>query len=581
MMKAHAKLFTIVIAGAAVALLGASEILAAQEQAGSGRARVLVATFQTADGVDDGFGEDIAEELREEVDDFDLLVSVEWDDIDDALGRFDLDHTSMDLIQWRQLASRLNAQLLIFGDISGGSAGNQVNALFVETRQGEETEIPTFSVQGDDGDAVREVSSQIAATLDEHVSFLSARLNCQDYLSSDQFADAVRNCDRALEIRPNSTQALYLRGQIAVEQESWDDAIEFLKRALEQSSDHEEALQSLAYAHAQAGNMERATELYRDYLEFNPADQDVRLTVAYNLANAGAYPEAMSIIRDGLDRDSTSAALWKYLGDVAIRQGTASDQAQLRGGTSISDTSAIETALQAYRKFSSLQPDSADVGLYRNMIGAQLQLEDLSGASETVREALDRVGSEPALWSLQADIRARQDDLQGAISAMDSVLALDSEYRNANFKRGVFKLRSGDTESAMADFERSVESGTDPGQIAQQLFATGHNRYFKNGENLRAARMFEAALEFSQEEDLTRRLHFWSGYSYFRRGRELDSANEEAQECQPARQALDLFEQVMPHINRAGDYQQDSQQQIAQAVDVLLYRQEQIQKKSC
>lgn len=580
-MKAHAKLFTIVIAGAAVALLGASETLAAQEQAGSGRARVLVATFQTADGVDDGFGEDIAEELREEVDDFDLLVAVEWDDIDDALDRFDLDHKSMDLIQWRQLASRLNAQLLIFGDISSASAGNQVDALFVETRQGEETEIPTFSVQGDDDDAVREVSSQIAATLDEHVSFLSARLNCQDYLSSDQFGDAARNCDRALEIRPNSTQALYLRGQIAVEQESWDEAIEYLERALEQSSDHEEALQSLAYAHAQAGNMERATELYRDYLEFNPADQDVRLTVAYNLANAGAYPEAMSIIRDGLDRDSTSAALWKYLGDVAIRQGTASDQAQLRGGTAISDTSAIETALEAYRKFSSLQPDSADVSLYRNMIGAQLQLEDLSGASETVREALDRVGSEPALWSLQADIRARQDDLQGAISAMDSVLALDSEYRNANFKRGVFKLRSGDMESAMADFESSVESGTDPGQIAQQLFATGHNRYFKNGENLRAARMFEAALEFSQEEDLTRRLHFWAGYSYFRRGRELDSANEEAQECQPARQALDLFEQVMPHINQAGDYQQDSQEQIAQAVDVLLYRQEQIQKKSC
>lgn len=580
-MKVHAKLFTMVIAGAAVALLGASEALAAQEQAGSGRARVLVATFQTADGVDDGFGEDIAKDLRKEVDDFDLLVSVEWDDIDDALDRFDLDHRSMDLIQWRQLASRLNAQLLIYGEISSGSAGSQVDALFVETRQGEETEIPPFSVQGDDGAAVREVSSQIAATLDEHVSFLSARLNCQDYLSSDQFGDAVRNCDRALEIRPNSTQALYLRGQIAVEQENWDEAIEFLERALEQTSDHEEALQSLAYAHAQAGNMERATELYRDYLEFNPADQDVRLTVAYNLANAGAYPEAMSILRDGLDRDSTSAALWKYLGDVAIRQGTASDQAQVRGGTSISDTSAIETALEAYRKFSSLQPDSTDVGLYRNMIGAQLQLEDLSGASETVREALDRVGSEPALWSLQADIRARQDDLQGAISAMDSVLALDSEYRNAHFKRGVFKLRSGDTESAMADFERSVEAGTDPGQIAQQLFATGHNRYFKNGENLRAARMFEAALEFSQSEDLTRRLHFWAGYSYFRRGRELDSANEQAQECQPARRALNLFEQVMPHINRAGDYQQESQQQIAQAVDVLLYRQEQIQKKSC
>lgn len=584
-MNLHRRLFAALVAAAALAFLGAAEALAAQEQqqqAGSGRARVLVATFQTSGGVDDDFGEEISNRIRDRVSDFQLLTTVEEDEVENALDRFELDKKQMDLIQWRQLASRLNAQLLVYGDVSRNSGGNQVDALFVETRRGEETEIPEFSVQGDDGDAAGQASKRVVSTLEEHVNFLSARLNCQDYLSSDQFADAVRNCERALEIRPNSTQALYLRGQIAVEQENWQDAIEFLEKAVKQSPDHQEALQSLAYAHAQGGNMERATGLYRDYLEFNPADQDVRLTVAYNLANAGAYSEAMSIIRDGLERDSSSAALWKYLGDVAIRQGTAADSAaQVRGGTAISDTAAIETAVEAYQKYASLKPDSVDASLYRNMIGAQLQLENLAGAEETVREALQTVGSEPGLWSLRADIRARQDDLEGAISAMDSVVARDSTYRRAYFKRGVFQLRAGNMESAMEDFRASIETGTNPGEIAQQLFATGHNRYFKNGENLRAARMFEAALEFAQSSDLTRRLHFWAGYSYFRRGRELDDANQEAEECQPARQALELFNQVMPHLNQAGDYQQESQQQIAKAVDVLIYRQEQIQKKNC
>lgn len=569
------------LAGAAVALLGVADALVAQEQAGSGRARVLVATFQTSGGVDDGFGEDVAERIRDRVSDFQLLTAVDWDEVDDALDRFDLDHKEMDLIQWRQLASRLDAQLLIYGDISRGSGGNDVEALFVETRQGEETEVPSFSVQGDGGDDADEASSRVVDTLDRHVAFLSARLNCQDYLSSDQFGDAVRNCDRALEIQPESPQALYLRGQIAVEQENWEEAIEFLDRALEASPGHEQALQSLAYANAQAGNMERATTLYREYLEFNPGDQDVRLTVAYNLASADAYPEAMTILRDGLEQDSTSAALWKYLGDVAIRQGLQSSGQQVTGSSTIQDTAAIRTALEAYRKYSSLQPDSVNTSLYRNMVGAQLQLGDLGGAEETVREALETVGSDPALWSLRADLRARQEDLRGAKAAMDSVIALDDTYSNAYFKRGVFQLRAGDTEAAMDDFRRSVDAGTDPGQIARQLFATGHNQYFKNGENLRAARMFEAALEFSQTADLTRRLHFWAGYSYFRRGRELDDANQEAEECQPARQALDLFNQVMPHINQAGDHQAESQQQIAQAVDVLIYRQEQIQKKSC
>jgi tetratricopeptide (TPR) repeat protein len=456
-----------------------------------------------------------------------------------------------------------------------------VSSVFVETSRGDTTNVPDVTVQGDGGDEAEEVAGQISQTLSDHVDFLRARLNCQDYLSSDQFDDAARNCDQALTIRPNNAQALYLRGRIAVERENWQEAIDFMSRALEQSSSHEAALQSLAYAHAQAGNRDESVEYYRQYLEFNPGDTDVRLSVAYNLANAGAFESAMQILRDGVERDSTSAALWKYLGDVAIRQGTAGDQANVGGSSTISDTAAIRTALGAYQKYASLKPDSVDAGLYRNMIGAHMQLGDLEAAARASREALQKVSDSPSLWSIRADVASRQENLERAVSAMDSVIALDSTYANAYFKRGIYQLRNGASDAALADFRTAVEAGTDPNTIAQQLFGTGHSDYFKQGDYREAADMFEAGLEFAREQQLSQRLHFWAGYSYFRLGERIDKGNQQQEACGAAQNALGYFEQVLPNLNQAGSYQEESQGQIRQAVDVYLYRQKQIIKKSC
>lgn len=491
----------------------------------------------------------------------------------------------MDLVSWRQLASRLNAQLVIYGEAGPQGSAVQVDAVFVESGRGEETEVPGFSVPGDGGGDAERAARRISGALDEHVSYLSARLNCQDYLSADQLEDAARNCDRALEIQSNSAQALYLRGQVAVERENWQEAIDYLERSVEQAPENESALQSLAYAHAQQGNRDRSVELYRQYLEFNPDDKDVRLSVAYNLANAGALAEAMQIIRDGLERDSTSAPLWKYLGDVAIQRGMAGDQQQVGSSGRIADTAAIRTSLEAYEKYASLQPDSVGASLYRNMVGAQLRLGNTEEALELANEALTSVQSDDddraALYSLKADILARNDRLSEAITAMDSVIATDISRPNAVFKRGLFRLRADRNDAAMADFRRAIESGDTEGeQVAQSLYATGHNKYFKNDRFQQAANMFETALEFAESSDLTRQLHFWTGYSHFRIGRQIDDSNQQ-EACQPAQRALSSFRNVLPHMNQAGDYQRSSQQQIRQAVDVLIYRQEQIQKKAC
>lgn len=149
-------------------------------------------------------------------------------------------------------------------------------------------------------------------------------------------------------------------------------------------------------------------------------------------------------------------------------------------------------------------------------------------------------------------------------------------------KRGFYKLRSGDTQGAVADYRTSVqERGQDPNAIANQLFGTGYNDYHQKGQYLTAVDMYKTALEFAQEAGTRQQISFFTAYAYYQRGTAIDKRNEGQEACGPARQALSAFRNVGPYLGQAGRVQASSQAQIREAVDVQLYRQEQIIKAKC
>ncbi|HKK28148.1 MAG TPA: tetratricopeptide repeat protein [Gemmatimonadota bacterium] len=578
-----------------VGLVGVRAGLEAQDGGGSGRAQVIVAPLKTQ-GVDKDFGKDVAKKVREGLEKFDLLAPVDKDRLEHALDQYKLDENSMDLVSWRQLAGRINAQLIISGTAERSGDGTRVDVVFVDAKRGEKMEVPSFTVQGTDKD---QAAQKILGALDTQVKFLRAVANCNDYLSGNQYDDAVRNCDQALSINPKSGRALYLRGRVAMKLEKWDEATGYLKKVVDMEPSNEDAIQSLAYSNAQLGNQERALELYKQYLQFNPDNQQIRLSVAYNLASAGAYDQAIQVIRQGLERDSTSAAMWKYLGDVALKKGTEGDRSQMTASSSIGDTSAVRTAIDAYHKYLGLQPDSATSGIYRNIVAAELQLGELDQADQESMQAIHALtGKNPALWSLRADVLAQQGHLEQAVAAMDSTLAADSSYSNAYFKRGLFELRAGMGDKAIRDFHTAVdENGQDPNQIANALFGRGYQDYFKKGQSLAssgnyaaargqyqtAASLFTTALDFARQADMESQLNFWAGYAYYKVGDAIDNVNKanENPECQLARDALSAFQKVGGYMSKAGSYQQQSQKSVTDGTDVYTYRQNQLIKKAC
>ncbi|MBT8462375.1 MAG: tetratricopeptide repeat protein, partial [Gemmatimonadetes bacterium] len=295
---------------AASLVLSTGVALAQDDGGGGGRARVLVAPLEVDGGVKKDFGKKVSEEVRDGLEEIPTLISIDWNQVKDELRRLKLKEEDLGLIQWRQLAGRLNADVVMTGTVAGAGGGNAVTVSFVDSKSGDEVHVPEFTVAGDGKDEVRQAAGVIVSAFGEQVDYRRALLFCQDYLAAEQFEDALRNCNEALLKNPESTSGLYLRGRVYMGEENWSAAEEDLAIVVENNPAEVDALNALAYVNAQLGDMDRAVELYREYLNFNPGDASVRMTVAFELAQAGGEDEAIGLLQEGIAIDSTNAELW-------------------------------------------------------------------------------------------------------------------------------------------------------------------------------------------------------------------------------------------------------------------------------
>jgi tetratricopeptide (TPR) repeat protein len=569
---------------AVVALgLGPASAMAQEGNGGSGgRARVLVAPLEAREGVKKDFGKKVAEEVRDGLVEIPTLVSIEWNQVKDELRRLKLKEEDLGLIQWRQLAGRLNADVVMTGTVDPTGGGNELTVSFVDSKSGDEVRVPAFSVAGDGRDQVREAAGVIVSAFGEQVDYRRAVLFCQDYLAAEQYEDALRNCNEALTLNATSTSAHYLRGRAYMGQEAWEDAAADLQRVIDNNPAEVDALNALAWVSAQLGDMDRAVELYREYLNFNPGDAGVRMTVAFELAQAGGEEEAIALLQEGIAIDSNNAELWEFLGNVALRKGTtAAEDGPEVGEAAIADEASVRLAVDAYNHVLELKGEEINPEILRNVIAANLELGDYDAALAFADRAQALIPQDAGLWSIRSDIYGRMERYDDAITALDRTLELDPAYPNAYLRRGFLRLRAGDTQGGTGDLSTAIDQGADVEVVAGQLLARGYNDFFKVGRYNEALAMFEVGTDLAHAGRVRDQLYFFTAYGYYQQGVAIDGANEAQEACQPARRALSRFQQVLPNLDRAGREQPQSQAQIRESTDVYIYRQEQIIRKNC
>jgi tetratricopeptide (TPR) repeat protein len=541
-------------------------------QEASARFRVLVPDIQALEGANKRFGERLADQLRDLINDMVTHQPVEENEIKDALKRFDRDMEDMDCILTRQLGQQINSELVFCGSYTAEGEGWRVEGSFVSAN-GEAFEVEPISVpERGQREAAEHFfqALQTKAQQDRHAQF------CGDYATSQQWESALTNCDRAIELNPGTVASRYTRAMVMREMDRLEEALEEFQRVLELDPLHENAMQNAGYVSALLGNEEDARQFYRSYLELNPANAQVRMNIAYDLAQAGDPLGAMQLIEAGLELEAENLDLLKQHAGFAFAAG-----AELAGGQEELPAEAEELyrkALQSFTTVYGIEGAEMQVRYLRSMVAAHINLEEFQEAVNLAGRILETHDQEATIWSVYADALQRTGAIDEAIDALDRVKELDPEYGLVAVRQGRWLLDDGRLEEAVPVFQDAIDRGeVSADDVANLVFANGYNQGVQVQNWTYAVQVIGLAGEFEVSAELRQQLDFWLAYSLYNRAR----VQQEPNTLNTAQATLPQFQRALRLLNSCAGYTQrnnleNSRQELITATTTYIEIQEAI-----
>jgi tetratricopeptide (TPR) repeat protein len=295
---------------AALAIVLAVSPSAAQAQSDMGRFRVLIPNLFPAEGTDDDFGKDLAEDLRDLMSTLATHQAIEKKEIEDNLKRFKMKMDELNCIRTRQLGAQINAQVALCADyVRQGEEIALSNIQFVDMGSSQVFEVDAITVNRRDHQGA---ARQIFDAFDQYVQQVRFRAFCFDYANSSQWENALRNCDDALALNPHDEGVQYQKGFILWKMERLEESLDQLEGVLDNNPYHEEALQLAGFLATTLGMNDEGRDFYSRYLELNPGAVAVRRRIAYEMFDAGDPLGAMMLIDEGLQVEESVELLGDY-----------------------------------------------------------------------------------------------------------------------------------------------------------------------------------------------------------------------------------------------------------------------------
>ena len=544
--------------------LWASTALQAQQTISS-RYRVLIPDFQPMNDEDDDFGKDLAEELRDLIDDMLTHSAVEEDDIKDALKRYDLKMEDLDCVTARQLAQQSNYQVVLCAKYAGTKEAWQIQQIqFVESETGEVFEVaPIMSAEKMEEEAARQIFQPFQLFVEQ----TRASVFCRDYAQSQQWENALVQCDRALELNPNSNTSRYTRANVLKETDRFEESLAEIQRLLDRDPYHGNALLLGGFLASNLdGQEDLARGFYNRYLELDPTNASVRMNVAYDLAQEGGDPlGAMLIIEEGVALDAENIAFYEQLGNFAF---AGAERVRREAEVDGSDGLTAEVrelygkTIAAYERVFIEKGEEMLVSQVRNVVAANLQLGNVEEAISFGERAIASHPEDGSLRDYYARALYESGQVTEAVEALASIEEIDSDWPNLHLRMASWLIEAGRIDEAIPLLQTAVAKGSAPDQAANMIFSHTYTTHFqpevKNYprfiELLLVAKGFEISGENREQYD------FWHGLSVFTLATDaqLPETPASANRTLPMfREALGLFQASKGYADRTAsiDYQ--------------------------
>ena len=526
------------------------------QQTVSGRFRVLIPQFLPMNDEDDGFGDKLADRLRDQIDELNTHAAVSERDINNQIKEFKIKKEDVNCITARQLAAQAGHQVVLCAQYSGSKEAYEVqNIKFVSVDTGEEYVVdPVMSADKQEEDAATQIVERFTLFVEQQ----RVAVFCGDYAASQQWESAMENCDRALELNPTSNSSRYTRASILRQMEDLEGALEEVKRLIERDPYHTDALLLGGFLAINLNDPQLARGYYRNFLQLDPTNAAVRMQVAYDAAQAGDPLGGMEIIQDGVDADPENSDFHEQLGNFAFAGAeNLRAQAALDGGDGVTEevASVYRRAIAAYEKVFEVKGAETLVSQLRNTSAAYLQLGEASQSAEFSRRALESHPQETSMWNIYAQALNDLGQVAEAITALSEIEAIDPDYPNLFLRMANWLLQVNDIDQAIPILQKSVSQGSDPDQAGNMIFGRAYSNYIQPDEKnySRFIDLISLAKDFQITTETREQYDFWHGFSLYNLGLavQLEETVTSAERSLPMfRQALSLFQQSKGYADR-------------------------------
>ena len=542
-------------------LLGSMALQA--QQTVSSRFRVLIPDFQPINEEDDDFGKDLADELRDLIDGMLTHSAVDEDDIEDALDEFDLDMEDVTCIIARQLAQQNNYQVVLCARYAGTKEAWQIQDIrFVDSGTGEVFEVdPVMSAEKME----QEAAQQIVQRFELFVEQTRVAIFCRDYAQSQQWENSLTNCDRAIELNPNSIASRYTRANVLRQMDRYEEALAETQVVIERDPFHENALLLGGFLATNLDHTDLARGFYNNYLQLDPTNASVRMTVAYDLAQEGDPLGGMLIIEAGVEVDSENLDFYEQLGNFAFAGAEqVRREAEVDGsdGMTAQVAELYRKAIVAYERVFVEKGAETLVSQLRNVAAAQLQLGQVDEAIAFAERAIQTHSDDASLRATHAEALKQSGQITEAVAALASIEEIDPDWPNLHLRMGSWLIEAGRVEEAVPVLQSAVAKGSSPDQAGNMIFTHAYASYVQPQvkdysrfiDLIQLAKRFEVSREGREQYD------FWHGYSLFTLAIAVQAPEtpESANRTLPMfRQALGLFQEGKGYADRTAsiDYQ--------------------------
>ena len=567
-----------ILAGALLLTAAGSSAVVAQEQpAAASKFKVLVLPLTRAADARGNFGKDVAEELRKLIETTPRHDPVEKAEIDAAMKKYGLKADEMDCVKNRQLATQINSELAVCGRFAGTNGSFQIDSILVISAKTQEA----FEIKAVSAASAKDAAAKIFDQFKRIIGSMETLAYCAQYIESQSYDQALKNCDEALTINPNSERGNKLKafalfsmaGQgDAADKAKLQQALDLYKKVLEINPIEQEALRTGGVVAARLGNNDLSRQYFKQYLELNPGDVSVRVSIANDQAKAGDHEGALRVIEEGLKADAENADLNTfagiYAGAAAFKLHSAAAQAPGKNEVPEAAKKLYETSYTYLKKGFDAKKGEVEPAIAEQMIKTLVILERNQEAEDLGKQLAANPKANAAILVTYAAALLNNGKVTEAMSAYDQAIAKnDTTMKDLQRRKADALIRAAMLDPAKEAFRAAVSLNQIPADEASNMivqFGLSDPLAKKNWDAF--TNYLDAASEFAQSDMEKSKISFWRGYMYFQQATALGQPTKAAQ----AKNALPVYQKALRTLQEGAAFGRSSPNYgYAQMVDYL------------